>query len=84
MRELIKERWDMKEFPNTPLETVIWDMYAGSPVKRPELQVPIFDERGKFVARADFLYPDERLVIEGHSKLWHRGHELEQVMGNAT
>lgn len=78
LRELIKARWDLTEFPNTPLETVIWDMYAGSPIKRPELQVPIFDERGEFVARPDFLYPDEKLVIEGHSKLWHRGYELEQ------
>lgn len=44
---------------------------AGLPL--PELQYEIRDKHGKFIARPDFVYPDQRLIIEGHSKLWHSG-----------
>ena len=39
----------------------------------PELQYPIYDEHGDFVARPDFVWPREKVVVEGHSKLWHEG-----------
>jgi hypothetical protein len=35
---------------------------AGLP--KPEVQVPLYDESGAFVGRADLYYPDQRLVIE--------------------
>lgn len=35
---------------------------AGLP--KPELQVSIFDEQGRFVARVDMAYPHRRVVIE--------------------
>ena len=35
---------------------------AGLP--RPEVQVPLFDQSGAFLGRADLYYPDHRLVIE--------------------
>lgn len=73
MRKLLKKRLTMSEAPNSPLETVIFEMFVESSLPMPELQLPIYDEFGRFVARPDFVYPDEKLVIEGHSKLWHSG-----------
>lgn len=35
---------------------------AGLP--EPELQVPVFDEEGRFVARVDMAYPERRVAIE--------------------
>lgn len=68
----------MSEFPNTPLETVGFEMIAGSALPTPQCQVPIHDERGPCVACPDFLYPQEKIIIEGHSRLWHTGFELER------
>ncbi len=70
LRRLVKERWDMREFPNSPLETVIFEMLVAAELHRPVLQLSIYDRAG-FVARPDFVWPEQRLVVEGHSKLWH-------------
>jgi hypothetical protein len=78
LRDLVHERAALSEFPNTPLETVVFEMIAGSTLPTPQCQVPIHDERGAFVARPDFLYPQEKIIIEGHSRLWHTGFELER------
>jgi very-short-patch-repair endonuclease len=47
---------------------------AGLP--RPEPQVEIYDPDG-FIARADFVYPDQKLILAGHSKQWHWGELAE-------
>ncbi|MDQ3940431.1 MAG: DUF559 domain-containing protein, partial [Actinomycetota bacterium] len=39
----------------------------------PELQYEIRDQSGGVVARPDFVYPTEKVIIEGHSRLWHEG-----------
>ncbi len=39
----------------------------------PKLQHAVFDEAGNFVARPDFVWPNRKLIVEGHSKLWHEG-----------
>jgi hypothetical protein len=77
LRNLMLERVGLGETPNTPLETVIFEMIAGSLLPLPEAQVPVFDENGVVVARPDFLYRRERLIIEGHSKMWHWGMQAE-------
>ena len=73
MRDLMRERLDLKEPPNSPLETVIWELLFGSGLPLPVPQFEIRDRQGVFVARVDFAYPQQRLVIEGHSKTWHWG-----------
>jgi very-short-patch-repair endonuclease len=52
-------------------------MIAGSTLPLPDPQIPIHDEDGVFVARPDFLYRKEKLIIEGHSRLWHWGKQAE-------
>jgi hypothetical protein len=71
------ERVGLEEAPTSPLETVIFQMITGSTLPPPDPQVPIHDENGVFVARPDFLYRKEKLIIEGHSRQWHWGKEAE-------
>jgi len=78
LRRKIKARWELDEFPNSPLETVAFEFFAGSSLPMPELQCEIHDSDGSFVARPDFLYRDARLVIEAHSRFWHSGVEARK------
>lgn len=84
LRDLVRERIDLTTFPNSPLETVMFEeLFAPGFVPMPELQYELFDSSGRSIARPDFVYPEERIVIEGHSKLWHDGkeartHDLER------
>jgi hypothetical protein len=77
LRNLMLDRVTLEEAPTTPLETVILQMIAGSTLPLPSPQVSIHDDNGAFVARPDFLYRKEKLIIEGHSRLWHWGKEAE-------
>jgi hypothetical protein len=77
LRNLMHERVGLEEAPNTPLETVIFEMIAGSTLPIPDAQVPVVDESGIVVARPDFMYRKEKLIIEGHSRLWHWGMRAE-------
>jgi len=74
LRELKIERWNVGSVPTTALETVIFEMMVDHALPVPKLQVEIRDLDGRFVAKPDFLYPEEKLVIEGHSRQWHEGH----------
>lgn len=76
LRRLIKQRAKLTEYPNSPLETVIFEMIEREGLPTPLLQYSLFDEEG-FIARPDFVYPQAKLVIEGHSKLWHTGTAVE-------
>jgi very-short-patch-repair endonuclease len=73
LRRLVKERWELDEFPNSPLETIIFELLVTAP-PLPELQYEFKRSDGTVIARPDFVYLPERLVIEGHSRLWHDGH----------
>jgi very-short-patch-repair endonuclease len=73
LRRLVHERIGLVEPPNSGLETVIFEMLKASTLPLPSLQVVIRDAEGRFVARPDFVYPAERLIIQGHSKQWHWG-----------
>ncbi|HYI43862.1 MAG TPA: type IV toxin-antitoxin system AbiEi family antitoxin domain-containing protein [Actinomycetota bacterium] len=77
LRRLIRQREKLAEYPNSPLETIIFEMIKRAGLPTPLLQFSIFDSEG-FVARPDFFYPDTKLVIEGHSKLWHTGTAAEK------
>ncbi|HEV3473182.1 MAG TPA: hypothetical protein VG408_08270 [Actinomycetota bacterium] len=77
LRDLMKARVGLNTAPNSPLETVIHEMLFESSLPIPVLQHVITDDTGVFVARPDFLYPEEKLIIEGHSKTWHWGERAE-------
>ena len=73
LRDLIQERMHLTDVPESPLESTIWDLLARSGLPMPVPQFVIRSRGGDFVARVDFAYLKEKLVIEGHSKTWHWG-----------
>jgi very-short-patch-repair endonuclease len=77
LRRLVHERIGLVEPPNSGLETVIFEMIKASTLALPSLQVVIRDAEGRFVAGPDFVYPSERLIVQGHSKQWHWGAAAE-------
>jgi len=70
LRNVLKSRLDLVEVPNSPLESLVFEMLSRAGL-RPKLQMEVFDGDGFFIARPDFVFPEERLVVEGHSRLWH-------------
>lgn len=81
LRTLVKERAELREYPNSPLETVVFDLLVGAGVKLPDLQLVIRDQRG-FVARPDFVWPEKKVVVEAHSRLWHENEETKASDGD--
>ena len=77
LRKLLKERCDLSRVPESPLETIIFEQLAASGLPLPKPQFELFDKAGHFVARPDFVWPEEKVIVEGHSRLWHAGKELE-------
>lgn len=77
LRQLLKERCELSRAPESPLETIIFEQLASSGLPLPTPQFELFDEAGHFLARPDFVWPEEKLIVEGHSRLWHSGKELE-------
>lgn len=78
LRELIRKRIGLGDVPNSPLETVIFEFLVSFGFPLPHLQLEIRAEDGRFIARPDFVYPDRRAVIEGHSKKWHSEPEKQK------
>lgn len=76
LRDLVKARVELDRLPTTPLETVVLEMLLSSGRRPPKLQYAIHRRDGSFVAQPDFVYPEEKLVIEAHSRLWHEGLEF--------
>lgn len=54
------------------LETHIWAFLRRFRLPLPVRQFEVFD-RGEFVARPDFAYPQEMVAVEGVSYRWHSG-----------
>lgn len=79
LRHLIQSRASIDKIPSTPLETVILDALLEGELPAPCVQFEVRDHQGLFVARPDFVYPEAKLVIEGHSKLWHTGYEASET-----
>lgn len=75
LREILKSRLDLETVPNSPLESYLFEVLLRSGLPAPVPQFEIFDERGHFVARPDFVYPNQRIAIEAHSAMWHSSPE---------
>lgn len=48
----------------SPMESRLRMQLVLAGLPRPQAQVPLHDERGRFIARVDLYYPDQRLAIE--------------------
>jgi hypothetical protein len=77
LRKIVHSRMRTSVPPHSPLESVIYDVIERSHLPMPRLQLTIRDSHGAFIARPDFVYLDEKLVVQGHSKKWHWGEAAE-------
>lgn len=75
LRDLVRRREGVSNTPHSALESMLFGLIGDSSLPTPEPQAEISDDNGRFVARVDFLYPAERLVIEAHSRKWHLADE---------
>src|SRR5262245_31840192 len=46
------------------METRLRMLLIGAGLPRPQVQVALYDDHGKFLARTDLYYPDQRLALE--------------------
>jgi very-short-patch-repair endonuclease len=72
LRKLLEVRGDGAIVPTTILETKLVRLLrkARLPIGRPQHS---FQENGRIVARVDFVYPEQRVVIEVDGTRWHGG-----------
>lgn len=71
LRDLVSTRAQRVRAPDTPLETIVQEVLDDPILPAPLVQHSIFDENGEFVARPDFLYLPERVIVEAQSYRWH-------------
>jgi len=78
LRRLLKRRMGLSVPPNSPAETVLFDLLCRSTLPRPELQYRIDFPDGSR-AFADFAWPDRRFAVEmdGYQHHWGR-HAFER------
>ena len=72
LRKLLEERHGLRVTAHSPLETDLFELIAGSDLPLPEMQHSIID-RGHFIRRVDFVYPDASLILEVDSWKHHSG-----------
>jgi very-short-patch-repair endonuclease len=60
--------------PHSGLETKIGRALRNSDLPQPVAQYSIAD-RGRFIARVDFAWPDEMVLLECESYTWHSGRQ---------
>jgi len=62
--------------PASAMETRLRMLLVLAGLPRPESQVPLYDERGRFLGRPDLYYRDQRLAVEYEGGT-HRDNLLE-------
>lgn len=74
LRNLIRERVDMAAMPESPLESKFFELLMEEGLPAPQLQYEIF--RGeRFVARVDFAWPEQKVILEMDGYKYHSGHQ---------
>jgi hypothetical protein len=70
LRRLVRTREALLAVPESPLETEFLQLIArsGLPIPTPQFEVR---HNGRFIARVDFAYPEQRLAIELDSYSFH-------------
>lgn len=77
LRELLRERASLTRVPQSPLETSFFDLLVAEGLPKPELQYEIRD-RGRLIARVDFAWPDQKMILEMDGYRYHSGHSQWQ------
>jgi very-short-patch-repair endonuclease len=74
MRTVLRRRDPRLAPTESELETRLWELLADSHLPVPERQYYVADRDG-VIGRHDFVYPEQRLVIEAQSARWHLSQE---------
>jgi very-short-patch-repair endonuclease len=72
LRGFIQTRAESGTIPESVIETKLLRLLRRTSSPQPECQFEV-RERGRFLARVDFAYPDIRLAIEVDGYRWHSG-----------
>lgn len=72
IRALMRARDPRLAPTESELESMLWQVIRRGGLPEPERQFNIYDDQG-FVARVDFAYPAQRLVVEAIGLSWHSG-----------
>jgi very-short-patch-repair endonuclease len=75
MKALLEMRADDEPEPESRFETRLARLLRQDGL-RPKRQHVVRDEQGRFVARIDFAFPDERLAVEADGHRYHAGRAL--------
>lgn len=76
LRRLLEVRGDGVFVPTTILETKLVRLLRSGKLPVPNSQHR-FHERGRSVARVDFVYPEHKVVIEVDGRRWHAGRRAQ-------
>lgn len=71
IRPLVNERLQWATVTESELEDLFRSVISESQLEMPRPQFEVFDPRGEFVCRADFAYPDRRILVELDSERFH-------------
>ena len=71
-RALLEQRSPDLRPTETDFEMLMNQLISRFGLPQPQRQVEIRDREGRFIHRADFAYPEARLVIEADSVTYHR------------
>ena len=74
LRRILEPRLDLTELPNSPLETLFFELRTRSSLPPPELQYEIRVD-GRVVARPDFAWPELKKAVEMDGYASHGGYE---------
>jgi very-short-patch-repair endonuclease len=72
LRTILDDRSPGDRAPESPKETQLLRLLLANGLPRPVAQYEV-RHHGRFVARVDFAYPDERIAIEYDSYEFHTG-----------
>ncbi len=78
LRELLSLREEGDTPTDSPMETELFTLIVRAGLPRPVRQYCVYDQ-GRFVARVDLAYPEERIAIEADSRTWHSSPLAQQT-----
>jgi very-short-patch-repair endonuclease len=73
LSKLLDEKKDDKRPTGSTLENRFRRGLRKARLPQPVTQFDVYDACGKWIARPDFVYPDQRLAIEIEGFNWHSG-----------
>lgn len=74
LRRIVQVRMQVRSAPESPLETMFFQTMVQSGLPLPELQHEVWD-RGAFVGRVDFAWPEQKVALEMDGYEFHSGKE---------